>query len=60
MWHYFCQIMECLLQLRADNLHRLGLPGKKKDGRIWYSPYVVCLTRSVNIQGLEKVNNHIM
>ncbi|XP_064594447.1 tuberin-like isoform X2 [Liolophura sinensis] len=44
-------IMECLLQLRADHLHRLGLPGKKKDGRIWYSPYVVCLTSDTGDKG---------
>ena len=34
------QAFDFLLQLRADSLHRLGLPSK--DGLVRFSPYCVC------------------
>ncbi|XP_071489878.1 tuberin-like [Diadema antillarum] len=37
------KVFEFLLQLRADSLCRLGLPGE--DGVYKYSPYVLCDTR---------------
>lgn len=34
------QVFECLLQLRADSLGRLGLPDE--HGVMKYSPYILC------------------
>lgn len=40
-WISFCpQAFDFLLLLRADSLHRLGLPSK--DGAVRFSPYCVC------------------
>ncbi|ESP04643.1 hypothetical protein LOTGIDRAFT_61259, partial [Lottia gigantea] len=35
-------ILECLLELRADNLHRLGIADKPKDVQYPFSPYILC------------------
>lgn len=41
-WPLFClpQAFDFLLLLRADSLHRLGLPSK--DGGVRFSPYCFC------------------
>ncbi|XP_072035978.1 tuberin-like isoform X2 [Amphiura filiformis] len=36
-------VFQCLLELRADNLCRLGLP--QKDGTMKFSPYIICDSR---------------
>lgn len=44
------QAFDFLLQLRADSLHRLGLPSK--DGLVRFSPYCVC--DYLYVQGLGR------
>lgn len=44
----FClQAFDFLLLLRADSLHRLGLPSK--DGAVRFSPYCVCDSMCVSV-----------
>ena len=39
------QVLELLLDLRADSYNRLGLPDKSKPSHLSYSPYVLCSYR---------------
>ncbi len=46
---YLLQILECLLDMRADSFSRMGLPQTGQHDQWAYSPYVICSNRCVNL-----------